>query len=70
LLYYDNYFATTLSISMHASWEKVTPTLEQLPFKGDIVIGNDVWNVLFTVLSHCLLYKYDLMVSYYKRILK
>jgi virginiamycin A acetyltransferase len=24
-------------------WEKVTPTLEQLPFKGDTVIGNDVW---------------------------
>lgn len=24
-------------------WEKVIPTLEQLPFKGDTVIGNDVW---------------------------
>ena len=24
-------------------WEKVTPTIEQLPFKGDTVIGNDVW---------------------------
>ncbi|MDF2921780.1 MAG: vatD [Paenibacillaceae bacterium] len=24
-------------------WEKVTPDLEQLPFKGDTVIGNDVW---------------------------
>lgn len=24
-------------------WEKVTPTVEQLPFKGDTVIGNDVW---------------------------
>lgn len=24
-------------------WEKVTPSLEQLPFKGDTVIGNDVW---------------------------
>ena len=24
-------------------WEKVTPTLSQLPFKGDTVIGNDVW---------------------------
>jgi len=23
--------------------EKVTPTVEQLPFKGDTVIGNDVW---------------------------
>ncbi len=24
-------------------WEKVIPTVEQLPFKGDTVIGNDVW---------------------------
>ncbi len=24
-------------------WEKVAPTVEQLPFKGDTVIGNDVW---------------------------
>lgn len=24
-------------------WEKVTPTIEQLLFKGDTVIGNDVW---------------------------
>lgn len=24
-------------------WEKDTPTIEQLPFKGDTVIGNDVW---------------------------
>lgn len=24
-------------------WEKVTPAREQLPFKGDTVIGNDVW---------------------------
>lgn len=24
-------------------WEKVTPTIEQLPIKGDTVIGNDVW---------------------------
>lgn len=24
-------------------WEEVTPTIEQLPFKGDTVIGNDVW---------------------------
>lgn len=24
-------------------WEKVTPTKEQLPFKGDTLIGNDVW---------------------------
>lgn len=24
-------------------WEKVTPAVEQLPFKGDTIIGNDVW---------------------------
>ena len=24
-------------------WEKVTPSLDELPFKGDTVIGNDVW---------------------------
>lgn len=24
-------------------WEKVTPTIDQLPFKGDTIIGNDVW---------------------------
>lgn len=24
-------------------WEKVVPRLEDLPFKGDTVIGNDVW---------------------------
>lgn len=24
-------------------WEKVSPAVEQLPFKGDTVIGNDVW---------------------------
>ena len=24
-------------------WEKVTPTLEQLPYRGNTVIGNDVW---------------------------
>ena len=24
-------------------WEKDTPTIEQLPYKGDTVIGNDVW---------------------------
>jgi len=26
-----------------SGWERVTPTVEQLPFKGDTVIGNDVW---------------------------
>ena len=24
-------------------WEKVTPTIQDLPYKGDTVIGNDVW---------------------------
>lgn len=24
-------------------WEKYTPTLDQLPFKGDTYVGNDVW---------------------------
>jgi virginiamycin A acetyltransferase len=24
-------------------WERVTPAIDQLPFKGDTVIGNDVW---------------------------
>lgn len=28
---------------MGSGWEKVTPTLAELPFKGDTVIGNDVW---------------------------
>lgn len=28
---------------MGSGWEKAAPTLEELPFKGDTVIGNDVW---------------------------
>jgi virginiamycin A acetyltransferase len=24
-------------------WEKVTPQDDQLPFKGDTLVGNDVW---------------------------
>ena len=28
---------------MGNGWEKVTPKLEDLPFKGDTVIGNDAW---------------------------
>lgn len=24
-------------------WERVKPTLDQLPFRGDTVVGNDVW---------------------------
>lgn len=27
----------------HNDWARVTPLPEQLPFKGDTVIGNDVW---------------------------
>ncbi|MDU4960085.1 MAG: Vat family streptogramin A O-acetyltransferase [Sporomusaceae bacterium] len=35
---------TTYPFNIFAGgWEKVTPALEQLPFKGDTVIGNDVW---------------------------
>jgi len=26
-----------------SGWEKATPSIEQLPYKGDTVIGNDVW---------------------------
>lgn len=28
---------------MGGGWEKCTPALEDLPYKGDTVIGNDVW---------------------------
>ena len=28
---------------MGGGWEKATPALEDLPFKGDTVVGNDVW---------------------------
>lgn len=28
---------------MGGGWEKTTPTLEELPFKGDTIVGNDVW---------------------------
>ncbi len=28
---------------MGGGWEKSTPTLADLPFKGDTVVGNDVW---------------------------
>ena len=28
---------------MGGGWEKCTPTLNDLPYKGDTVIGNDVW---------------------------
>lgn len=28
---------------MGGGWEKCTPTLDELPFKGDTIVGNDVW---------------------------
>ena len=28
---------------LESGWEKVTPKLEDLPLKGDTMIGNDVW---------------------------
>ncbi|MFF2444960.1 Vat family streptogramin A O-acetyltransferase [Priestia megaterium] len=31
-------------------WETHTPTLDQLPFKGDTIIGNDVWIGMDTVI--------------------
>lgn len=35
---------TTYPFNIFGSgWEKVTPSTEELPFKGDTVIGNDVW---------------------------
>lgn len=35
---------TTYPFNIFASgWEKVTPTIEELPYKGDTIIGNDVW---------------------------
>lgn len=36
--------ATTYPFNiMGGDWEKSTPRLEDLPFKGDTVLGNDVW---------------------------
>lgn len=35
---------TTYPFSIFGNgWEKVTPKMEELPYKGDTVIGNDVW---------------------------
>ena len=28
---------------MGSGWEQFTPSLEDLPLKGDTVVGNDVW---------------------------
>ena len=34
---------TSPSTSWAGGWEKCTPTLRDLPLKGDTVVGNDVW---------------------------
>lgn len=35
---------TTYPFSLFGNgWERVMPTIEDLPIKGDIVVGNDVW---------------------------
>ena len=35
---------TTYPFNIFAhGWEKCTPSLDQLPFKGNTVVGNDVW---------------------------
>lgn len=35
---------TTYPFSLFGNgWEKVTPEMKDLPFKGDTIIGNDVW---------------------------
>ena len=36
--------ATTYPFNiMGGGWEQFTPRLEELPYKGDTVVGNDVW---------------------------
>ncbi|HJA58259.1 MAG TPA: Vat family streptogramin A O-acetyltransferase [Firmicutes bacterium] len=36
--------ATTYPFNLFShGWERCTPTLDELPFKGDTVVGNDVW---------------------------
>lgn len=36
--------ATTYPFNiMGHGWERATPALEELPFKGDTIVGNDVW---------------------------
>lgn len=36
--------ATTYPFNIFGNgWEKVTPSIDQLPLKGDTVVGNDVW---------------------------
>lgn len=38
-----NGFSTYPFAIFNNGWEKVTPQPEELPYKGDTVIGNDVW---------------------------
>ncbi|ADF39638.1 virginiamycin A acetyltransferase [Priestia megaterium DSM 319] len=45
----DGFSAYPFNIFGHG-WEKHTPTLDQLPFKGDTIIGNDVWIGMDTVI--------------------
>ncbi|PEB60285.1 acetyltransferase, partial [Priestia megaterium] len=45
----DGFSAYPFSIFGHG-WEKHTPMLDQLPFKGDTIIGNDVWIGMDTVI--------------------
>lgn len=36
--------ATTYPFSiMRGGWEKTTPEIKDLPYKGDTIVGNDVW---------------------------
>lgn len=34
---------TTYPFNIMGGWERFVPSLEELPFKGDTVVGNDVW---------------------------
>ncbi|WP_182005700.1 Vat family streptogramin A O-acetyltransferase [Priestia aryabhattai] len=45
----DGFSAYPFNIFGHG-WEKHTLTLDQLPFKGDTIIGNDVWIGMDTVI--------------------
>lgn len=45
----DGFSAYPFNIFGHG-WEKHIPTLDQLPFKGDTIIGNDVWIGMDTVI--------------------
>lgn len=35
--------ATTFPFNIFPGWEQAAPPLEELPLKGDTVVGNDVW---------------------------